>query len=391
MTSAAVADAAGEVLGAVREVAQGFAGDRKQRIMRAELHREDFDLLRDAGLQRTGLPAERGGLWRSLPESTREICEIFRALAAGDPSVALVCSMHPAVLAFWLATPDVPEPHAAAWRSQRDRIFGSVEQGAWWGTITSEPGSGGDVARTKAAASRDRESDHWRLTGQKHFGSGSGITSFMLTTARPEGEDEPDWFYVHVAGNQFDGSAGISLVAPWDGHGLRATQSHALAFADCPVERSAWPGHLTDLIAAAAPFFGTLFTAVVLGIVETAVGAAREQLAPRAETLRPFEQVDWTQAELEAWTMAQAYDGMLRAIESGQPAQGATLRGKTICAQLAESCLLRICRVMGGGTFARSSPFGSWFEDVRALGFLRPPWGLAYDGLLAASWDPAPA
>jgi hypothetical protein len=55
---------------------------------------------------------------------------------------------------------------------------------------------------------------------------------------------------------------------------------------------------------------------------------------------------------------------------------------------LAESCLGRLCRVIGGGTFARRSPFGHWFEDVRALGFLRPPWALATDGLIADSWEP---
>jgi hypothetical protein len=40
--------------------------------------------------------------------------------------------------------------------------------------------------------------------------------------------------------------------------------------------------------------------------------------------------------------------------------------------------------VIDGGTFSRSSPFGYWYEDVRALGFLRPPWGLSYDQLFAA-------
>jgi hypothetical protein len=40
--------------------------------------------------------------------------------------------------------------------------------------------------------------------------------------------------------------------------------------------------------------------------------------------------------------------------------------------------------VIGGGTFSRSLPFGYWYEDVRSLGFLRPPWGLAYDQLFAA-------
>ena len=124
---------------------------------------------------------------------------------------------------------------------------------------------------------------------------------------------------------------------------MRATQSHALAFEECPVVRSAWPGHLTDLIGAAAPFFGTLFTAVVLGVVETAIGTARTQLAPKAEQLRAYEQVEWAQAEAEAWTLEQVYEGMLRAIESGKPARGAALRGKTIGARLAESSLRRVC------------------------------------------------
>ena len=47
--------------------------------------------------------------------------------------------------------------------------------------------------------------------------------------------------------------------------------------------------------------------------------------------------------------------------------------------------MLRLTRVLGGGTFSRRSPFAHWFEDVRALGFLRPPWGLAYDTLFATS------
>ena len=367
-------------------MAETFAADRKARQLRTELHRDDFDLLAEAGLPLSGLPTERGGLWANLFESTRGICELYRVLGGADPSVALVSAMHPSVLAFWLAVPDVPDPDRDAWRAQRDHAFDTVEAGAWWGTITSEPGSGGDVSRSKATAVRD--GDQWRLTGAKHFGSGSGITSYMLTTAVPDGEDEPDWFYVPFEDAAWDGSTGIKLVGPWDGHGMPATQSHAFAFDGCPAERIAWPGHLAELIASAAPFFASLFTAVVLGIVETAVATARTQLAPKAETMRAYERVEWAQAELEAWTAVQAYDGMLRALESGRPARGASLRGKTIVAQLAESCLLRLCRVIGGGTYSRQSPFGHWFEDVRGLGFLRPPWGLAYDGLFNDSWDP---
>ncbi len=59
-------------------------------------------------------------------------------------------------------------------------------------------------------------------------------------------------------------------------------------------------------------------------------------------------------------------------------------------ADLAEGTLVRIGRVVGGATFSARSPFAHWHEDVRALGFLRPPWGLAYDRLLDASWGDSP-
>jgi hypothetical protein len=103
--------------------------------------------------------------------------------------------------------------------------------------------------------------------------------------------------------------------------------------------------------------------------------------------MRPYEQVEWARATTDHWLAIQAYEGMLRAAESGDrdAALVAGLRGKTSVAELAEATLQRVARVVGGGTFSASSPFSAWFEDVRALGFLRPPWGLAFDGLIAAS------
>jgi alkylation response protein AidB-like acyl-CoA dehydrogenase len=408
-------DAVG-VRAAVEELARGYAAARVERQARDRLDPADLSALAAAGVQRAGIPAARGGLWVDLPTSARPICEIWRALARGDSSLALATSMHPAVLSWWLTTPEVPEPDTAAWRRQRAAVADTVEAGAWWGTITSEPGSGGDVATTRATARRapgtgaagsatgddgaaapDLDGDRaateppgsgWLLSGQKHFGSGTGMTSYMLTTAVPDGEDGPDWFYVPVAGNPLDGSAGVAVIAPWDGHGMVATQSHAVAFDEVPAVRVAWPGHLGDLQTAAGPFVATLFTAVVLGIVDEAMATARPQVAARADSLRAYERVEWARADLDAWTMVQAYEGALRALESGRPALGQALRAKVACAQLAESCLGRLCRVLGGGTFARRSPFGHWFEDVRALGFLRPPWGLAHDGLILDSLQP---
>ena len=127
---------------------------------------------------------------------------------------------------------------------------------------------------------------------------------------------------------------------------------------------------------------------MILGVLDEVIRTAKLQLQPKADTLRPYEQVEWSRAELDHWLAVQAYEGALRAVEAGDHARSvhATLRAKEAVAELAETSLGRLGRVIGGGTFSRRSPFASWFEDVRALGFLRPPWGLAYDSLFLTSF-----
>lgn len=376
---------AGAVLDEAKRIATRFAAERQERQRRRELDQSDFHELARAGFLLTGVGAPEGGLFESVSRSTRPIAEILRTLGRGDPSVALVCSMHPAVLSYWLATEKAPEPHSAAWAEQRASVTAMASNGAWFGTITSEPGSGGDVGNTTAAARPDGDA-LWLLSGQKHFGSGSGITSFMLTTARPDGETEPDWFLLDVRGVPWDGSQGMKLVAPWDGHGMTATQSHGMSFADFPAIRLAWPGNWRRYIDVAGPFGATIFTAVILGVVESAMEEASAQLRRRRESLRPYEQVEWSNAEQDAWLMRQAYEGVLRAVETEPAPLRTVVLGKTAAAGLAEDCLRRLTRILGGGTLSRHSPFGYWFEDVRALGFLRPPWGLSYDLLSPSAW-----
>jgi alkylation response protein AidB-like acyl-CoA dehydrogenase len=374
------------ILDRIREVSDEFARDRRGRQTRRELDASDFNRIRDTGFLLVGVPSEVGGVWEDTARSTRPVCEILRALAHGDSSVALVSSMHPAVLSFWLATPQAPAPFAEPWEEQRKRVSQSAADGSWWGTITSEPGSGGDVALTRATARLDANGAY-RMSGEKHFGSGSGITAYMITSAVPEGEDAPDWFFLDMRDTPWDGSTGAKLVAPWDGHGMIATQSHGFRFDDFPATRVAWPGNWRAIISASGGFIGCCFTAVIVGIVETAVATARAQLERRRGSLRPSELVEWARADLEAWMILQVYEGMLRAMEDGTSHE-AVVRGKTAIAELAESVLRRTCIVLGGGVYSRYSPFGFWFEDVRALGFLRPPWGLAFDRLIEESLSP---
>ncbi|MGH2472246.1 MAG: acyl-CoA dehydrogenase family protein [Candidatus Limnocylindria bacterium] len=373
------------VQSAIDSIASPWGRERAERQQRRELRPAEFADLAETGFLSLVVPTEHGGLWAGEAVSTRPVCEALRRLARADSSVALVSSMHPTVIYLSFLAPQAAPPGTEqGWEAQRREAFTSALAGAWWGTIASEPGSGGDVAKTKAVARPGPDGRH-RVSGMKHFGSGWGITSFMITTALPAGASSPEIFYVDVRGALRDGSAGITLVAPWDGHGMIATQSHAIRFDEYPATLVGWPGYLEQRLKQAGPFLSTAFSAVIVGVVDAAMEAARASLGPKSAGLRAFEQVEWSQANVEAWLIQQAYEGMLRAMESG--GGRGTLEGKTAIASLAESLTGRLCRVVGGATFGRGSPFGHWAEDVRALGFLRPPWGLAYDRLFEQSWN----
>ena len=377
-----------EVVENIRELSVQFAQQRAERHRRRALDKADFDALHDAGFHLTGAPPEMGGINGGVKEFTRPLCEMLRILAKGDPSVSLVASMHPAVLGGWLEVPEAPPPYTDAWEKQRRTIFETALEGCWWGTIISEPGSGGDPSKSRAVAKPRPSDGKYLISGQKHFGSGSGMTSFMITQAVPEGESAPDVFYMDMRGVPWDGSAGVSLARAWDGHGMTATQSHAMDFNGMPATRAAWPDNRQRQRAreVAGRPAGHLFTSVIVGVVEEAVENARKQVQAKKGSMRPFEQVEWSRVEMEAWLIQQAYEGVLRDVEAGN---GNATRSGLLCkeavAEMAESVLLRISKVVGGGAYSRSSPYGFWLQDVRALGFLRPPWGFAFDRIFDGS------
>ncbi|MEQ8281582.1 MAG: acyl-CoA dehydrogenase family protein [Parvibaculum sp.] len=377
---------AAPILSELKAIAADFAADRQARQARRHLEHTDFDRLAEAGFLRTGIPASMGGLWSDTRSSVRLYCDMVRIIAGGDPSVALVASMHPSVLVFWLAAESAPPADDAAWQEQRNWCFDTAREGHWWGTVTSEPGSGGDIMKTRTLAQPTGAPNSFCLTGEKHFGSGSGITSFMITTAKVAQDAAPSMFFMDMRDMPWDGSKGVTLAAEWDGHGMSATQSHAFHFDGVEATQMAWPGGVAQSSPAAAQLGACMFTAVVVGVIESALAYARGKLQPRKDGLRSFERVEWARAVNEVWTILQIHEGMVAAVESGAGGVAASARGKAIVAELAEVCLARMSKVVGGSSFSRSAPLGQWGQDVRALGFLRPPWGLAFDQLYDLSW-----
>ena len=184
----------------------------------------------------------------------------------------------------------------------------------WWGTITSEPGSGGDVLKTKSEANCIDGALAYQLSGKKHFGSGIGVMSYMVTTAVPENETQPDLFFLDVRDIALDGSTGAKLIAPWDGHGMIATQSHSVYFEKFPATRIACKGNLANIQKPGKTISPYLFTSVIVGIVQAAFAEARQVMKQRKSPTN-FERVEWVRASMEEWLIDQAYAGMLSSIE----------------------------------------------------------------------------
>jgi hypothetical protein len=171
----------------------------------------------------------------------------------------------------------------------------------------------------------------------------------MVTVAVPEGETAPDMFVLDMRDVPWDGSAGVTLTAAWEGHGMPATQSHAMAFNEFPVTCMAWPGQFRRIGEASGGFTQRLFTAVHVGVVEVALETARQQLSQRRDSLRAYERVEWTKAELEGRLIQQAYEGMLRAMEQDRDRRLRAVQAKMAISGLAEWVLRRIGRVIVAG------------------------------------------
>ena len=220
--------------------------------------------------------------------------------------------MHPAIISAsgWLTIAEAPPPYQEAWDQQRRWVFQTACQGHQWGVISSEPGSGGDTSTTNSIARPGPAEGQYLISGRKHFGSGSGIASFMGTSAVPEGETQESSFILDMRGIPWDGSAGVKLVAEWDGHGMTSTQSHAMDFQDFPAIRSAWPGARREVTRSVGST--CMFTAVIVGVLETAIETARQQLEGKRDSMRAYERTEWARVEIEGWLVQQAYQGMLR-------------------------------------------------------------------------------
>ena len=377
------------ILEAAPKLAREWAAQRDDRQQRTQGDPADYQQLSELGVPMMAVPVEFGGTWESQAQSARPICTMLRTLAAGDPSITLASAMHHLVLSSW-RVPAAPEPWSQEWTKQRREVFKTVLDGGWWGTIISEPGSGGDTSLSRSQCVPEAPGSlKYRMTGEKHFGSGSGLTSFMTTRAIPQGDTIPDLFYLEIRNHPWDGSTGMKLSGAWRGHGMTSTNSHAFDFHDFPATRIACPSSQIEQLAGGVGLGSVVFTSVIVGVVDAAMDFTRQRLSQtrsQGSSLRAFQQVEWTLADQEYWVIDQLWESAMRAFDQDTWDRRSNLLIKESVARLAESVLSRLCKLSGGTSYTWYSPLGAWYEDVRALGYLRPPWALAFDNMFELSW-----
>jgi alkylation response protein AidB-like acyl-CoA dehydrogenase len=194
------------------QIAQG-AVDRE---LTRTLAREPVAWLRAAGFGALRVPAAHGGSGASVTQLFRLLIELGEA----DSNLPQALRAHFGVTEERLAGPD---------GAARDTWLRRIAAGAIIGNATTETGGGAVGAVATELAGPDGA---WRLSGTKHYSTGSLYADWIAVLARrsADGADRLAWVLVPA------GAAGVELVDDWDGFGQRLTASGTTIFRSVPVD-----------------------------------------------------------------------------------------------------------------------------------------------------------
>jgi alkylation response protein AidB-like acyl-CoA dehydrogenase len=164
---------------AMREMAQGFAAEKlaPHAVRWDETKHFPISEMREAaalGMGGVYIREDVGGSGLSRLDATL----IFEALASGCPTISAYISIHN--MCGWMID-------AFGSDEQRRRFLPKLCSMEYLASYClTEPGAGSDAAALKTRAVRDGE--HYRVSGQKQFISGAGVSDLYVTMVRT-GED----------------------------------------------------------------------------------------------------------------------------------------------------------------------------------------------------------
>jgi SfnB family sulfur acquisition oxidoreductase len=256
-----------QALDLARELAADFATTAAGRDADRVLPGPELDRLSASGLLVVTVPAAYGG--PDLPAVT--VAEIFRILAAGDPSIAQVPHSH-FVYVNALRHQGTPEQQAF--------FFAEVLAGKRLGNAQSEVGTRHvrDIRTTLTPTGR---AGTWSLDGTKGYATGALFADWIpvLCHLDVDGPLHVAWVERHAPG--------VTVTDDWDGMGQRTTASGTVTLEGVEVaDDRITPYHLTfEGPQAYGAFAQLLHAALDVGIARAAVDDAAEFVRTRS---RPY-------------------------------------------------------------------------------------------------------
>ncbi|MDX6371072.1 MAG: hypothetical protein QOD98_60 [Nocardioidaceae bacterium] len=254
-----------EAVAVAADLGERFAKGAAERDADRVLPVAELDELSESGLLAVTVPAAYGG----ANLSAETLAEVFRLLAAGDPSVAQVPHSH---FVYVNALRHASTP------AQQAFFFGEVLAGKRFGNAQSEIGTKHvrDFRTTLRPAAGG-----WVLSGEKGYATGALLADWIPVLAHL-GDDGP----MHVAWVERR-AVGVSVVDDWEGMGQRTTASGTVRLDEVRVpEDRVTPWHLTfDGPQTYGAFAQVLHAAIDAGIARAAVAEAAEFVTTRS---RPY-------------------------------------------------------------------------------------------------------
>jgi alkylation response protein AidB-like acyl-CoA dehydrogenase len=314
----------------------------------------------EAGLLALNVPARSGGLGETLSGTV----ETLRVLAHGSPSAALMLSMHTSVLANLLIdVQHVPESQRAEFVKRREWAFAEAAAGRIFAVANSEPGAAGEVKNSRATA------NDGHLNGLKSFCTMGTNADYFMAAAR----DEFDHVDYYLVANREDA---VRTAAPWDGIGMRGSESVLLRFENAPIVGPlAYRGAVDGVN---NRHWATLsFTAIFVGIAESML----------EDVCHPGSGILQQSSAVELHLTVEACRAFLRhcvGVED-QPATDAYRRlvrdCKTFVTRSLAAQATAAFTAQGGSAYRFSSPLSRKLRDLLAGPALRPPASIAFDAI----------
>jgi alkylation response protein AidB-like acyl-CoA dehydrogenase len=331
---------------------------------------EAVESLGDSGLLGLMLPAEVAGSGLG----PRTFAAVIATLAEADASVAMVYLMHTlgaaAISAARPAAAQAVTPilrEIAAGRHLSTLAFSEAgSRSHFWAPVSRAHRNGGGV----------------RISAKKSWVTSAGHAhSYVVSSLSPEATGPADsTLYVLPAETR-----GLSVVAPWDGLGLRANASAPIALEDCDIPDQF---QLTDDGAGFQAMQNVVLPLFSLGSAAVALGLCRAAVAGTAAHLKTakFEHLGLTLGEslptlraqlaamqIETEGLAARIDNLVEHLEN--PCETTVLRvfeTKAAAGEAAINVTSTAMRACGGAAFSKHLGIERLFRDAHAGAVMAP-------------------